>query len=297
MDWSRAKTILILAFFGLNLFLGVELWLNEEYGVSFVLASDVEDAKAELKEQNIEVTAPLPTRTGALPFLQVGYEKLDPGSIMKDLPPAQVTPTGEIEYKKGDNEDLRITPKGQISYMLAGGEKPAGQVEPLYPDLTPEQARKIAEQFIAAHGGLPPGARFERAARLEVVNGFLVEFSQEYKGYVLTQGYIRVLVTENGVQSYWRYWLKPKGFVGKKNPTLPIANILLRVGENLPPRKDNEKIIITRIEPAYASEDYNAEEWLMAPVWRIQYKKEGDKAEDSFPEELYINAITGERER
>lgn len=73
MDWSRAKTILIGAFLLLNVFLGYQLWLNEQSEVDFARrAQGGIDLLEEMLVQNrITINGDIPLETPVMNNLEV----------------------------------------------------------------------------------------------------------------------------------------------------------------------------------------------------------------------------------
>ncbi|GAB7388525.1 WalRK two-component regulatory system regulator WalI [Bacillaceae bacterium] len=85
MDWSRAKTILIVAFLLLDLFLGYQLWLNN--GSESLLAQRFQGEKDILEEllqaRRIEIAAEIPTDEPQMHHLNVRYTVIPPASLEK----------------------------------------------------------------------------------------------------------------------------------------------------------------------------------------------------------------------
>ena len=73
MDWSKAKTILIIVFLILNIFLGGNLWLkNSAKGeVTIVSTKEIDEAKKILKQEGIIIEADIPKKISPQPFLTV----------------------------------------------------------------------------------------------------------------------------------------------------------------------------------------------------------------------------------
>ncbi|PZE19058.1 two-component system regulatory protein YycI [Paenibacillus xerothermodurans] len=86
MDWSRAKTILILSFLLLNLVLGYQLWTTRSGLLEFDAntASAAEEIQRLMKSKNIQVSAEMPKEVARLNEIEVRFdEQLKPD---KEIP-------------------------------------------------------------------------------------------------------------------------------------------------------------------------------------------------------------------
>ncbi|GAA4867212.1 hypothetical protein GCM10023310_53660 [Paenibacillus vulneris] len=77
MDWSRAKTILILSFFLLNLVLGYQLWTTRSDLLEFdpSTASATEEIQRLMKSKNIQITAEMPKEVPRMKEIVVQYDE------------------------------------------------------------------------------------------------------------------------------------------------------------------------------------------------------------------------------
>jgi len=87
MDWERTKTVLILAFLLLNLFFVYQLWVAPTFfDPSLSISQHQIDAKlAELKYQNISVSAEVPKKLKLLQMLVVHSPELSAQNIAEKL--------------------------------------------------------------------------------------------------------------------------------------------------------------------------------------------------------------------
>lgn len=92
MDWSRAKTILILAFLFLDVFLGyqvyasrTERWLNTE-----AVQGDQWNIERYLNQQNIQLKTEIPQETAEMKYLNVEYLGVNPLTF-QDMPGIKIT--------------------------------------------------------------------------------------------------------------------------------------------------------------------------------------------------------------
>lgn len=75
MDWGRAKNVLIYAFLLLNLVLGYQLWIDarESAGSSLDFTSLGDSTQRLMEEKGIQILAPIPSDTPAMPKLTYRY--------------------------------------------------------------------------------------------------------------------------------------------------------------------------------------------------------------------------------
>ena len=85
MDLSRVKTLLIIAFLGLNLFLGYKLWFGRlSPGQGSVLSSSqVEEARQLLSEKGFELQAAIPRQIPQLSLLTVSRRQKEPADWLQ----------------------------------------------------------------------------------------------------------------------------------------------------------------------------------------------------------------------
>lgn len=285
MDWGKAKTILIIAFTVINIILGTNLFMKT-YGAfkaEIIPKEELDQVVEILESYGIQIKCRLPEKVPAMPFLTVGHKSIDPMEVARSFFDGK-----QLDYEKNedgvvfshDNEQLIIMNNGIISYF----NNEQGTTR--YSNLDNERAKKIAEEFLKDHGGLPSDAKFDRIFYYDQSNSFLVEYVQHYKDYFLASSYIDVLVTRSGVKSYYSSWLNVIGYSGTSKKLISPIHALLKMIDILKTREEN--MVITGIDLGYYSRYYNAEKWQAVPVWRITTQEN---------ECFYINGYTGELEQ
>jgi regulatory protein YycI of two-component signal transduction system YycFG len=76
MDWSRAKSLLIIAFLVLNLLLGYQLWMDElNLTIFSKQASQREELNRLLTSKDIRLACEIPAKTPALQEITVRFAK------------------------------------------------------------------------------------------------------------------------------------------------------------------------------------------------------------------------------
>lgn len=90
MDWSKAKSVLIISFLLLNLVLGYQIWLNakEQANASPGLTGFSDDTRAVMQEKNIRLETKIPTDTPELREISVRMScgQIEEGRIQLESP-------------------------------------------------------------------------------------------------------------------------------------------------------------------------------------------------------------------
>lgn len=117
MDWSRAKTILIIAFACLNGLLGYQLWVmyHEQAQANVVSPQAVEELKQLLLSENIDLQATLPEALQRMGYVQVSVNRMD-RSWQSLTPPVRVR-SGESAAEKM-KADLAVQIESITGYQL-----------------------------------------------------------------------------------------------------------------------------------------------------------------------------------
>lgn len=287
MDWTKAKTILIIAFIFLDAFLGYNFWLNtnSEAEITVVTDSQIQESSRILQEAGIFLSAKLPEKVSPQPFLMVGFQAVEPSKIASKFfggsNNIKVERTEDSIIYHRDQEQLMVMYNGIISYFNNKSED-----QKKLPLATKDDAKRIADNFIKAHGGFPSNAKHDRTIYYNESDSYLVEYVLDYKGKFLASSYIDVLVTPSGVKSYYSSWLKPMGYTGKSKQIISPVQALLKTIEIF--EGVEKPITITGLELGYYSRYYNAEKWQAVPAWRVVVDND---------EYYYINGYTGELEQ
>ncbi|HHY92957.1 MAG TPA: hypothetical protein GX511_06410 [Firmicutes bacterium] len=286
MNWARAKSLLLLAFFVLDLVLAA-LYLNLERRPSGQAADgQVEPELVErLAHKNVSLATELPRDTPALALLRVGIAKENPYAraleFFGSLEGVEVTRTAqpllELVFTRGGEELLFYT--SGVTVYSHRWEKPSGEQ-------TPAGAADKARVFLAQHGGLT-GLTLTRVVPYRREGTYLVEFGQSYGRFPLVGASGAVLVvTPAGVENCWRRQLTVFGESGRPRTVISAAEALWALALERA-RPEAAPLTVQEGTLGYYNKIYNADEWEAAPVWRIW------TGGDTY---FYVNAFTGELE-
>ncbi|MBS4030399.1 MAG: two-component system regulatory protein YycI [Clostridiales bacterium] len=279
MDLSRAKTILILSFLSLNLFLGFRLWLSPQYlQTSGVLTNEeAEQARDVLISAGYEVLATVPRQIPRLSLLHVSRLPQQPASwprsIWGDVTFEQMlTETGNIRYTYGE-ETLEIATNGVVTLYVN---------EPLQASAG-EDSRFLVERFLKERKLWSDDLKFDLTVQRA---GALVRYRylQTYQGFPLFFSYTDVKIVDGRLAEVRLYRVVPLGFTEQEIQTVSAAEAADAFVQSA---DSTENRTIIDISLGYYSQDYDAERWEIVPVWRFAFT---DGAV------FYINAFTGDAE-
>lgn len=286
MEWSKAKNILILTFFTLNIFLGYSLWKETKLLLPsrVVTYQELEEAQEHLEAFNLELKASPPRQIFYMPLLTVESNPIDENYLLnnffdqeEDLAPVESHGVNPMVYRQ-DNKELRLWNKGKFEFTQelesSSWEEELGEGEVLLQ----------AQEFLESRGLFPPDARVEDIIQLEN-DRYMIIFNQVYINQALYGGCIRVYVAPGGVEKIVKYWLDPQEFSGEDINTISAASALIRLSERLGPFSEKKEINSVKI--GYYTEALDAQKWDLVPVWRIKIAGQGI---------YFINAYTGELE-
>lgn len=277
MDLSRAKTVLILAFLALNLFLGYQLWL--EGGVTALTyvqrESELSRLEVALQEAGITLTTPLPRGAVRISHLVVEPVLLPRQEVLNIFFP---DPEGLVLQRL--EQDVHYWQNGRRLIFYPGGlvSFRTNPPEPVL-ELNQEEALLKAQKFLEGVGAAPY-LKLDCQLRLDV--GWKLLFAQEYESFPLFGESLQMVIQGDHISSVELYLVEPLGFSGQEREIIQVSTALLRFLEEYGDRVEGTAIIDLTL--GFYSTYYNAERWEIPPVWRIRFNN---------GEVFYINAFTG----
>ncbi len=278
MDLSRAKTILIVSFLLLNIFLGLRLWYSPQYlrvrgGIS---GEEAELSRDALQDAGYGVTAVVPRQTPRLTLLHVARPPVGVAywtqKFWGDEEKRYLSQGASVALQKG-NEMLEIYPEGLVTFRRDNTQENA----------TGEDGRSAADRFLRERGLFEDSLKFDLSLARDDGTQFH-RYLQTYQGFPLFSGQIELWLGEEGVSDVRIYSLEPLGFSDNGIRVISAAvaadTLIQHPGEFI-----GKKIV--DISLGYYSQHYDADRWEIAPVWRFA-------ASDGSV--YYVNAFTGEAE-
>jgi len=294
MDFSKAKTVLIIVFFGLNLFLGYQIMVSYRMvsfsGGIFGDAMDLEQMdrlEQSLEDNNYTLKGELPRATRQKSFLRVS--------------PPQVRVSELIELFFGEEPEKQETflekrayyhPIGRLDYYFNGFYKFTPQYNPEKDETNKEsdryhkeQASETAEAFLEEKQLKPDNIRKDMVIENEE-GDYKVWYHQVWMDVPIYSSYIMVTIRDGEVTQMESYWMEPVGTdEDKKMEVLPATEALVRFLDRQ--GLSHQERIIEEVELGYYSQEYDADKWEIPPVWRVVMEN-GDI--------YFINAFTGNLE-
>lgn len=258
MDWSKAKTILIIAFIITNGFLIYHIQKDTMNGT---LDNRIPEVVSILEGKNILVNTDIPAQTVELPALEVEYVTYEKEEIEK-----------LFEKELGDpinSKNIELSIEGNDKIIVYKNSK----YNPYIEELDGKRAQQEAERFLKKYGFMTPDALYWSS--LEQERGFKVTFRQKYKGKFLEHSYMTLLVTKSGVKEFERIWLKPLKFGTNKQGVIPASKALLKFMNEW---NGNQKVSIVDISLVYwldssqntLTQWENIESGTAIPAWRLE---------------------------
>jgi regulatory protein YycI of two-component signal transduction system YycFG len=279
VDLSRAKTILIVAFLTLNLFLGYRLWFSPQLLLSgqAMTHEEVDRARELLNGAGFELTAAIPRQIPRLSLLDVGREDRNEAEWAMKFFEESLTgrrdEKGNIVFTKG-NSRVTVAANGHVSYQGSAIPLTAGS----------EDTRQMVEAFMRERNLWRDDLKHDVTLPRDGQGTVRHRFVQTYQGFPLFFCLAEAAVTDNRITELEIYRVVPRGFSGKE---IQVISALEAIEMFLEQKVSFSDQRIADISLGYFSADYDAQRWEIVPVWRIA---------DSAGNAVYINAFTGEVE-
>lgn len=271
MDWSKAKTILIISFILVNIILVYNLILGErdiDLTVDKVFAEDVIDL---LENKNIKLNTEIPQELGQLSPLLVQYEELNMGDINREY-------FGNKADMINKGEGLSLLEYGDEKVTIVNGklliyESQKRQEEYNIEDI--DEAAKLALEFLNNRGYNTSDLKLSQS---NVADGiYSLEFSKVYNDRYLESAFTNVMIDNTGVKKLERLWLNVRE---ESNTKVSISNahkaILGLLNMNRAYNKTIEDISLSYyFDPEiheYIENPEMAKQGRAIPAWRVQFE-------------------------
>lgn len=288
MDFSRAKTVLIAAFFILNLFLIYQIWLEDggDNPVLFGQKEEVSRLEAALQQAALTLETALP-RGGvraahlvAMPWQPVMEEIIHHlWHALEHKDEQQPLLLAEPHFLK-INSNHNTTSYRFENYEVLVQREGSLLVRHGLQGLAREQIGIAADEIIKQLSFLHD---FVYDYKAEDKERLILNYRQDYEGFPLYAGYLQFSYREGDDGEISLYRIEPLGFAEQQREVIPPSTALWRFLETYTAR-DGLPTAIIDFSLGYYSEEYDAERWEIAPVWRIRLRN---------GEIYYINAFTG----
>jgi regulatory protein YycI of two-component signal transduction system YycFG len=286
VDWSRAKTYLILTFLVLDILLGYQFYTARQQAQEYVqsFSDQLQELKDVLREHRMASQTDVPKETPVMKFLQVHHPKKPVREIAADM-------LHEVQLVEDDKSKGRMkftTAEGEFG-VTGDGYLTLHFLPPLR--LNEEHPAKMASAVL---GAVKPYVWNGELYHEDLVakDGNTIWFAQYFGKYPLFSASLEVRLQNGEVMSYHQKALE----IGEQEETsgqrvLSAIAAVRAVAESLDPKllpAPGEELTIQDIRLGYYSRNYDdADVWYLAPVWRVVTE----------PKVFYVNAFTGQVEK
>lgn len=280
MDLSRAKTILIICFLLLNLFLAGRLWQFPRYiqARGAPTAAEVDRSRQALAEAGYELATAIPRQAPRLALLHVTrrppiaseWQRIVFGTTETE----KSEENGKTVFLRG-KERLEITVDGRLVFSRPAPVPDGGEAD--------EDNRQSVEKFLRERGFWRDDLQFDFSFPGGAGTSYY-RYAQVFQRMTLFSGYVEVRVTDGIIREVSLSWLQPLEFSGQEVRVISAPEALtafIGKGLSLPDKR------VVDITLGYFSQDYDASRWEIAPAWRIA---------TADGRQFYFNAFTGELE-
>ncbi|NLP36783.1 MAG: hypothetical protein GX357_03945 [Firmicutes bacterium] len=277
MDLSKAKTLLIVAFLGLNIFLGYKLWANPKslWQGDVLTNEQAEQARELLQAHGFSLQTPIPKQIPQLALLHVArYTRPLSFWLNTFFPECEVQQrrSGQERIFACEHSTLVVYDNGRIVYKAKDSES-----------IGVESSKAIAERYLREKNLWHNSLRFD----LVVVDGMKERFRfiQTYQGFPLFFCLTEVDLVDGNVTDVKIDQVNPLRFAQQEVTVISALTAIEKFVEEGAQHFTDKTIV--DISLGYYSQDYNASRWEVAPVWRIA---------TADGKAFYINAFSGETE-
>lgn len=244
MDWSKSKTILIIAFILTNIVLGYNLYINVfRYDSQDIFSNrSISNLNKLLNTKNISINTQIPKETPSLSTLSIKYEDLsksDLDSIFK----------GNGLYKI-ENKNIIYNGKCDIKAFNI------------------DECTLFTKKFLKKYN-------FDEDTYLKATvkkeDSIEIIYTGKYKDYFLEESYMKFTFYSNEDFLFERLWIVPIEEKKQKKRVIASVDAIMSAYSQMP--KDS---VINEIKLGYYFESNNMdiEQGDIGPVWRLKVNNE-----------------------
>lgn len=268
MDWSKAKTILIIAFLITNLLL-VFFIIQKDMVKDPTLTKDfIDKVILRLSESNIEIDTEIPNKMQKLNTITVNYEKYNKDSVNKKFLESDLN---QNDFKNGDSfedDNVKISLTNNEIFFESKSE------EQIFHQLNEDIAIKISRDFLLEKGYLIDDLKLNYIKKLK--NGYEIEYSKIYNNIYIENTYTKFFIDETGVKKFNRLWLETKeeGDIEMQVGTAPKALLSLVGKDRYSGRKIVDISLCYYFNPNLddiVDLEIDSREGRTIPAWRIKF--------------------------
>lgn len=279
MDWSKAKSIIIFFLIIINcMLLFVFVYSNDDN----FLTSEREKAIIKLlNKEDIQLQSEIPKTSDPMPIISLTYKENDIEELKHIFFGTAEDVKRSVEANstilKKENKMLTIE-NSMITYIDESDKN-------IIKNFNETSAKEIVEEFIKNElKSKYSKYKFHSTSILD--NGYSLKYYEIYNGYTLYSNYMKFDVTNEGIESIQIDKYEAVGVLGIDRDICSADEALLTFIYTMREKKQNENIIIDKIELGYKLEEKlkKSVNGKAIPCYRISIKNDNKI--------YYINAYT-----
>jgi len=265
MNWNKAKTILIIAFIILNIFLIYAVNENNKQNYEGLDDRFIKKVEENLAEKNIIIEAEIAKEIYKMPLLEVKYRIFQEKDVLYFLGDKYEERIEEEYFVKDNGSYIKIENNKKLTYNIRGINEAF--------NISEEEGLKFVEDFIKIKKiNLE---NYELDSKITEENIHIFTYKRIYENKILENDYYRFIVDSDGVAGIEVQNIET---VEPKEGLIYVTSAyesLLRLKNE----SDNKKII-KEVEICYYTNE-NTLEWEnivranMDPTWKVVFK-DGD---------------------
>lgn len=271
MDWSKAKTILIVALLFTNLLLGYVLIFNQDVADATVQDEFIDRSIQLLNGKNIEVNTTIPTISEDLFGLVVEYEIQDPIELNNNFFQGQ----GSIEVK---GEGLQIVSYEDETATILNDKLIIYEAKPskkIYSISSEEEAADIARSFLTDRG--ISTSDMEISFVKKTGKQYNIEFTKLFNSNYIESTFTNVQLDNRGVVKMERNWLNMKelGTTPIEISSAPKSILALLSMKEVYGKTISDISLCYYFDPEMQSYDIDpieTQQGTTIPAWRVQFE-------------------------
>jgi len=286
LNLGRAKLILIIAFAGLNIFLGYQLFWPDFGRLAnvAVTSEELEATERMLEDNNYILDASFDRSPQTSDFLTVSPDQNFRQKLLYQFikSGAAVEETDDATYYRLDEKTAVVHLSGLIQVFYNKGVFLAEDSV----NLEENELKSQVEEYLQDNALMPEELMFDYLEKNED-DFILLNYYQALDKTPIFAGQLKVVIESDHIKAIEVYSLQPVERVLHRemeviSPTEALSNLVTELGAS------TDKRVIKKIDLGYFSGEYDAEKWDIPPVWRIVL--------DGY-QKYYINAFTGNLEK
>lgn len=285
MDWSKAKTVLIMVFLIADIFLGYQYFYFNRFDPNILDSDRIQKEISVFSKQDVIIKGSIPKRVLDLSPIKVKYKLTTKDDVAKAF---SLTDYSYIENEKGlkmENKYILVQINQDKVFFYINKNLKLNSTA-----LNEEKCEALVQDYLSTLGILPSDAELvEKSIENEFIR---YRYTQKYKGSFIDQSYIDIKCTNEGIYESTMKWFDD---ITQKSSETELQSPILAIKSLIKEKKHpNEILFINDIKQGYYVNlsdvpDFDVKsvrEITAIPTWRI----------DTNAGVFYVNAYNGKIE-